>query len=243
MPPVNTPQPQDAAPAHRPGDGQPLISVDVVPLLLDREHQRLSVVVGERIYEPHLGAPALPGVLLAHERVDDAAQRALSTKVHAGPECRTYLGDLGVFDNPDRDPRGPTLSIAKIATLDAIPQASGVQAIPLSHFPPPSAPAGAPVTGAARVLPFDHDRIVRAAIENATMRIWTDRAFAHGLLGHDFSTRDLLTVLRDLAALTSNPEPNPANAQRRLRASGWVKVSDKPSRPISGRPSLMWRWV
>lgn len=240
--------PTPAGPSSLPGEGQPLISVDVVPLVLDREQQRLVVIAGDRLYEPHAGVPALPGVLLGHERVDDAAKRALETKIHASPtwsprETRlTFLGDAGVFDNPDRDPRGPTLSIAKIATLGAVPEHESVHAIALGRF----APAAQPNGEAERVLPFDHDRIVQAAAEIASMRVWSDRRFAQGLLGGHFSTRDLLTVLRALAEVTGAGDPDPANAQRRLRGTGWVAQSKHPAPRVSaaaGRPPLMWHWI
>src|SRR3546814_10554338 len=70
--------------------------------------------------EPYTGQLALPGVLLgAGERLQDAARRAVTTKLGIPDEKILVSGQLTVFDEPNRDPRGPTLSVTMWAVISS----------------------------------------------------------------------------------------------------------------------------
>lgn len=209
---------------------QPLISVDVVPLQLDRSSGGVNVVLGRRLFEPYLDQLALPGVLLTHELVREAAHRALAEKV--GVDGVQIL-DAGVFDNPDRDPRGPTLAIAHAAVLS--PDAAvGGRGVPV------------PVEDAVG-LPFDHDSIVRAGAEALLNALWRDKDITRQALGETFSSRDAGCLQRALTTLVEGVpvELDAANLTRRIAKSGWVTKLPATGKPAAsgGRPPAMWQWL
>ena len=96
-------------------DRTSLVSVDVLAVRLADGQVRYATV--ERAAEPFLGRPALPGVLLLEgERLATAGERALRDKAGL---AATAIGQLVVFDEPSRDPRGATLSAALWAVVPA----------------------------------------------------------------------------------------------------------------------------
>ncbi|HPZ49486.1 MAG TPA: hypothetical protein PLA44_06475, partial [Propionibacteriaceae bacterium] len=85
-----------------------LVSVDVLAVRLADGQVQFATI--ERSQDPFLGQPALPGVLLLEgERLAHAGQRALVGKAGLNSVA---TGQLVVFDEPSRDPRGATLSAA-----------------------------------------------------------------------------------------------------------------------------------
>lgn len=208
---------------------QPLVSVDVIPLHLTPDGA-LQVTLAPRQFEPHLGELALPGVLMGRERSVDAAERALLTK--AGISTTVLLRDVGVFDSPARDPRGPTMAVAKVALGPARDLAPGGTATPV------------PVAGVGD-LPFDHAAMIDAAVRVLSAQLWTDREVARAVLGASFTTRLATGLQRELERLTGQPErANPSNMRRRLVATGWVDPTEKVELPEhgTGRPSTVWEW-
>lgn len=210
---------------------QPLVSVDVVPLWATADGT-LHVTLGRRLNAPHLGELALPGVLMGRERSLDAAGRALSTKVEVDPE-QVVLRDAGVFDSPQRDPRGPTMAIAKIGVGAQGDLAGGehAEAASLAGLPP---------------LPFDHATIIEAATRSLAGLVWTDREVCEALLGPDFTTRAATAVQRQLENATGQAaKADASNMKRRLLALGWVAPTQRTALPEggTGRPSTVWEWV
>jgi ADP-ribose pyrophosphatase YjhB (NUDIX family) len=85
-----------------------LVSVDVLAVRMADAEVRFATI--ERAADPYAGWDALPGVLLLEgERLAEAGRRALVSKAGLAP---TAIGQLVVFDEPNRDPRGATLSAA-----------------------------------------------------------------------------------------------------------------------------------
>lgn len=214
------------------GTDQPLISVDVVPVYYDRGTRTMQVWLGDRLFDPFKGAPALPGVLLGHELLDAAAYRALDSKLAASQTDVTCLGDVGVFDNPNRDPRGPTLSIGKFAVLS-------------DRYAPTRRQHQAPMVRKAR-LPFDHTHIVTAAARVLADQLLGSRDVTRAILGERFSTKDLVAVYRQLRQRghADRSEVDVANLQRKLRSTGWVvKDGSEPASGEAGRPATMWKFT
>ena len=103
------------------GVDQSLVSIDVIALRFGNpEPGMLRFAVTPRQAEPYTGQLALPGVLLgAGERLQDAARRAVTTKLGIPDEKILVSGQLTVFDEPNRDPRGPTLSVTMWAVISS----------------------------------------------------------------------------------------------------------------------------
>lgn len=207
---------------------QPLVSIDTVPLIL-REGQ-WRVVLGIREFEPYAGRSALPGVLLHHmERLEEAALRALATKVNIPEENVLFLMNTGAFDNPDRDPRGPTLSIAHVAVIDPEDGPDGVVYRELVE---------------TSDLPFDHSAIIAAAAKAALDALWVNERLTRALLGEKFSTADVARLLREFSAAADQNEPDTSNLGRELaRNPRLVKAADRATPVGKGRPAAAWAWA
>jgi 8-oxo-dGTP diphosphatase len=91
---------------------RPMLTVDVVVL---SEGASRSILLVERKHEPFRGRWALPGGFVdAREPVMHAAVRELAEET--GLQLRS-LELLGVYDTPDRDPRGWTVSVVYLASV------------------------------------------------------------------------------------------------------------------------------
>lgn len=214
---------------------QPLISVDVVPVWA--EEGRVLFGLGARQFEPYKGALALPGVLMGRERSLEAALRALENKV--GITSPQSLRDIGVFDSMERDPRGPTLSIAKIAVLDPDEAASARREGTLVSWSLSEATQETLEPQEAS-LPFDHEGIVRQARKHLSRTLWEDPGLLRALLGARFTTRTATSVYRDL---TGDRSLHPSNIRRRLDAVEGLEASEEMVSDGPGRPSTSWRWT
>ncbi|QFZ21374.1 NUDIX domain-containing protein [Saccharothrix syringae] len=204
------------------------VSVDVLTLRFDPTARTVLLGVAPRAFEPFAGALALPGVLLGKgERLREAARRAVRDKLGAPEEAITASGQLTTFDEPSRDPRGPTLSIALWATVDPARLAGGAATWPpLADVPP---------------LAFDHDRIVADCRPLLADRLWRDVAFTAGLLGREFTTAQALDVTESL----TGDRPYPANLGRIMeRLPGLARTAQHAAAlPKGGRPPSVWRWT
>lgn len=115
------------------------------------------VLLIERGWDPHKGQWALPGGHVdPGETSRAAAARELGEEagVHAAPG---ELTQIGVFDAPDRDPRGRYVTVAYQLTvipgtiIEAGDDATRAEWWPLTALPQ---------------LAFDHADIIRAALHN-----------------------------------------------------------------------------
>ncbi len=234
----------DAASAAR---DQPLIAIDVVPMSFTTAGG-LRVATARRPYSPFAGREALPGVLLqAAERLVDGARRALRTKTGIEAAAVRHLAQVGAFDGPSRDPRDAAISIAFLAVVapDGAP-GSG----------PDDGRVGAPddasVTGGGpavwRVpdqgepsLPFDHDAIVRAAVDHVRTRLWRDVPLTRALLGPAFPT----SAAAALHTALHGSAPDAGNLNRSLRTNQALVRATEPAAASTrgGRPPATWTWA
>jgi 8-oxo-dGTP diphosphatase len=158
------------------------VSVDVACFAL--RDGALSLLLVQRQAEPFAGSWALPGgVVHGRETLDAAAGRILAERT--GLKV-AYLEQLYTFGDPDRDPRGRTLSVAYYALLplaeEVAPQPGrGVEAVrwaPVDALPP---------------LAFDHARIAAYARQRLAQKIaYAPLAFL--LLPEHFTMADLRHV-------------------------------------------------
>lgn len=205
-----------------------LVSVDVVVLRFDLDARAVLLGVAPRALDPFAGELALPGVLLGRgERLRDATRRAVTGKLGVPDEAVTATGQLAMFDEPSRDPRGPTLSIALWATVHPVRPDDGTPTwTPLDDVPP---------------LAFDHARIVADCRPLLADRLWRDPVFTAGLLGPEFTTAQALDVTESL----TGDRPYPANLGRTMdRVPGLERTAQHAAAlPKGGRPPLVWRWT
>lgn len=206
-----------------PGSPRPessLVSVDVLALRWPLDAPAPTLGLTLRDIPPHQGEWALPGVLLGlGERLSAAATRAVGK---LGVSTVPATGQLLTFDEPSRDPRGPTLSISQWAVVHDPGTARWVL--------PSDLPA----------LAFDHTRIVADALPVLADKLWHDVALTRALLGERF------TLARAAAAVTAltGERPDPANLNRQLRKDARLRRDDDADRaPTRGRPAAWWTWL
>jgi 8-oxo-dGTP diphosphatase len=180
--------------------------------------------------EPYAGKPALSGVLLRPlERLGEAALRALQTKISISEENVLFLMNAGAFDNPDRDPRGPTLSIAHLAVIDPEDEPEGVVYRRLND---------------TSELPFDHAAIIMSAASAARDALWVSEPLTRALLGEKFSIADVARLIRELSASARQNEPDTSNLGRELAKNPRLVKSGTPAAPRGkGRPAAAWTWA
>lgn len=237
---------------------QPAISIDAIPLQLDKTEGHLKTFLGQRQYEPFKGEYALPGVLLSpHERVEEATMRALQEKTHLSEQAIKTLKVVGVSDNPDRDPRGATLSIINLAIVDNnyVNASNNVKPLRLNGYK-------------NTALPFDHANLIHKAITELHSMFMLDLTVSKALLGETFKTTDVYNVYHEMSAILGNDDiiPDLSNLSRSLRNMQYIEkvnttdtsdvsyssynslgASTYDSTPYSssgrGRPASIWGWV
>lgn len=139
----------------------------------------LSVALKPRVKKPYAGRLALPGGYVHAQSdldVEETAQRVLRQKIGVDAP---YLEQLGVWSGRLRDERGWSLSVV-FFTLIRAEQVSllldkGVQWVPVTDVPR---------------LPFDHNDIVRTAVERVRSKGLYTTLPAH-LCGDDFTLAEL----------------------------------------------------
>jgi 8-oxo-dGTP diphosphatase len=200
-----------------------IVCVDVVALTYDRAARRVLVGTHRRTAAPYRGKQALPGVVVhSGERLRDAAGRALE-KLGIG-SAGTGLGQLRTFDEPSRDPRGPSLSIAMWV---ALPDSTVLPKDPALWEPIDAVPP----------LVFDHNEIVDDARAILAERLWRDTDFTRNLTGPEFTATDAVAITEQL----SGAPPHRANLNRELaHTADLVEAGTAPG--IGGRPPKLWRW-
>jgi 8-oxo-dGTP diphosphatase len=130
---------------------RPAVTADSVVFCNDSDG--LSVLLIERANEPFKGCWAFPGGFMEMEEdAEDCAKREL--KEETGLEIPT-MRQLGAFTDVDRDPRGRMVSIAFYAVIEKFEVKGSDDAAQARWFPIDSIPP----------LAFDHDKILRMALE------------------------------------------------------------------------------
>ena len=198
------------------------VSVDVIPLRMD--DLRLTSAAYRREIPPYTGELALPGVLLAAgERIGDAARRAL-TKIGVAADDVTGVGQVVVFDEPHRDPRGPTLSVVCWAAISDAGSSEG------TWFDIHDAPT----------LAFDHNAILAASIPQIAQRLWRDDDLTRALTGERFAASRAVALTE---ALTGKA-PDRGNLNRQLKAHPSLRATtERVVARGTGRPGTVWEWI
>ena len=197
------------------------MSVDVLALHFDRTARRVELGIAARATDPFRDQLALPGVLLGlGERLHDAALRALTGKLGVSADAVSGIGQLVTFDKPNRDPRGPTLSIAMWAAVTE--RVDTAVWTPLDRLPD---------------LAFDHQRIVEDCRVLLAGALWRDPVLSRALTGRRFPTADAL----DITATLVGRAPDRGNLNRTLRAiPGLHRTEERVAARSTGRPAAVW---
>lgn len=158
------------------------------------------VLLITRRWPPYEGRWALPGGYVDHgERFADAARRELAEETGL---TGITLTQVGIYDTPDRDPRGRVVSVAYTAALADLP-----------------APTAGDDARDARWVPL-------AAVLADPDRL----AFDHAQILHDALTRNRITNHEEDTAMgtkrTDNQDRNRSKDRDRDRDRGQVRRSE-----------------
>ncbi|MEU5907868.1 NUDIX domain-containing protein [Micromonospora sp. NPDC047467] len=203
------------------------LAVDLV-ILTVRDGQ-LKLLVIERANDPYQGQLALPGGFLrAGEDLREAAERELLEET--GLDGRDlHLEQLATYGAPDRDPRGPVVSVTYLAIAPDLP-------IPTAGSDASRA-WWAPVKEVRHGLAFDHDQIARDAVERARTRL-EFTTLATVFCGPTFTVGDLRHVYEVVWDATLDPR----NFSRKVaQTPGFVEPTGARRIPPTGRPAALYR--
>jgi 8-oxo-dGTP diphosphatase len=192
------------------------LAVDcVVVTIRDAELMALGVTRPE-------GSLALPGGFVGpEERPQKTAVRKLAEKTGLKD---VYLEQLGAFADPGRDPRGWIPSIAYLAL------------VPASTEPLDPAAKWFRARGRHR-LAFDHNAILRAAIDRLEGKLWWSNV-AVGVLPDAFALSDARRVYEAIAGRRYDP----ATFARDLKGTGLIEPVGERVQPAVGRPASLYRF-
>ena len=217
---------------YNPGDYPPFaVTVDVAVFTI--RDDALLVLLIERGEEPFLGALALPGGFVKpDEDLDQAAARELAeeTGLRAGS---WHLEQLGSYGAPDRDPRMRVVTVAYWAICTDLPVLrGGGDAVAAALTPVEQIERG------VVRLAFDHERIVRDAVERTRSKL-EYTALAAKFCPPEFT----IGQLRRVYEAVWNTRLDPGNFQRNVQESGaFEKRIEAASVPRGrrGRPAALW---
>jgi 8-oxo-dGTP diphosphatase len=207
------------------------VTVDVV--ILTMSDSRLHVLLVRRGVAPFEGMWAIPGGFKRPtETLDEAAKRELAEET--GVDAASLLTQFGAYGDPERDPRMNVVTVAYLAVLREVgdvvagTDAAGASLVPVSDL-----------RDGKIELAFDHERIVRDAVERVRVDLEL-RGIATAFVGPTFTLAELRAVYEAVWGVHLDS----ANFRRSLLSeSGWVIPTGRRARPgaTGGKPAELYR--
>jgi ADP-ribose pyrophosphatase YjhB (NUDIX family) len=201
---------------------RPILTVDVVLLAL--AEQGLSVGLLRRAKPPSAGKLALPG---GYVHVDEDADAEAAARRVLAEKCalpNVFVEQLATFSGAKRDPRGWSATIVYYALAPKGAFAAGAGQL---VFAPADAPGD---------LPFDHNAILRAALE----RLRGKGAYSSlpALLLDEAFT---LAELREVYERVLGEKLNDSAFRRKMEELGALEPIDGAMSRRTARPAQLYR--
>lgn len=204
------------------------IAVDVVVLTI--EEATLKVLLIKRANEPFKDQTALPGAFIREkETAQDAIERVLQEK--CGVELKSaYVEQLYTFDDPDRDPRGNTVSIvyyALINSSDLQPQISEFTQEPKLHS-----------VEKLPQLAFDHNEVITYAVKRVRAKIeYTNLVYS--TLPENFTMSQLQSAYETILGKHLDKR----NFQKKFRSLNLIEPAGGRVEGSPNRPAQLFKFV
>lgn len=206
------------------------IAVDLTILTI--REGGLMVLLIERGKEPHLGRLALPGGFVREgEDLADAAARELREETGIDGLAR-HLEQVRTYATPGRDPRGRIASVSYLAIAPDLPA-------PVAGTDAANARWEAVDRSGAdrRWLAFDHDQILRDAVERARAKLEYS-PLATAFCQEPFTVGELRAVYQAVWGVRLDPR----NFHRKVTGlPGFVVPTGSLRQPPTGRPARLYR--
>ena len=220
-------------PAGYDASGYPPFAVTVDVVVLTVAAGQLQVLLVRRGVPPFEGMWAIPGGFKRPaETLDEAARRELAQET--GVDGASLLVQFGAYGDPGRDPRMNVVTVAYVAVRREVAGiVAGADAAAAALLPV------AEVLGGRHRLAFDHDRLVRDAVE----RVRADLDLTGGataFVGPAFTLAELRAVYEAVWGVRLDG----ANFRRKVVAEeGWVIPSGHRAPPgaTGGKPAELYR--
>ncbi|WP_077490123.1 NUDIX hydrolase [Sinomonas mesophila] len=206
------------------------VAVDVVALTV--RDGSLNVLLVTRLIDPFKGRLALPGgFVTSGEDVGEAASRELAeeTGVERVPG---HLEQLATYGPKGRDPRGDVLTVAHLLLAPDFPVlVAGSDAEHADWFPVAEA------LGGTLALAFDHERILRDAVERARSKLEYS-PLAAAFCGEEFTIGQLRAVYEAVWGTRLDPR----NFHRKATGTpDFLEDTGRVSSGDAGRPAALFR--
>jgi 8-oxo-dGTP diphosphatase len=211
----------------------PAFAVTVDAVIFTSSAGRLHVLLVRRGVPPYEGMWAIPGGFKPPtETLDEAARRELAEET--GVDGGGVLRQFGAYGDPGRDPRMNVVTVAYLAVLrDVGDVAAGTDAAVATLVPVSD------VLDGKIDLAFDHERIVRDAVER--VRVDLERTgIATAFLGPTFTLAELRAVYEAVWGMRLDA----ANFRRSVvKEDGWVIPTGRRAPPgaTGGKPAELYR--
>lgn len=156
---------------------RPMVTVDI--LVLKIQDKALKILLIKRKHEPYAGGWALPGGFID---MNESLQRAASRELFEETGLKNYfLLPLLQADDPNRDPRGRTIShlFGTLISPSSPEMKAGDDATLAEWFPIDKLPP----------LAFDHDYLVKKGIEEFKFQIFF-RLALFAFMNENFSSKE-----------------------------------------------------
>ena len=211
----------------------PAFAVTVYVVILTMSAGTLHVLLVRRGEDPYAGFWAIPGGFKRpNETLDEAAKREL--REETGVDAPPVLAQFGAYGDPGRDPRMNVVTVGYLAVLrDVGAIEAGTDASDAALTP------ASDVLNGKLQLAFDHQRIVRDAIDRIRIEIEAS-GIATAFVGQTFTMAELRSVYEAIWGV----QLDAANFRRSMLAEdGWVVPTGRRAQPGSsgGRPAELYR--
>lgn len=209
------------------------VTADVVVFTI--HGMMLKVLLGRRRDDPFKGSWAIPGGFLdpGKESIDEAAARELLEETNLGAD-RLYLEQLYTFGAPDRDPRGHVVSISYYALVSPELVHTVRPNDDLKELKWWTVPDVIGETGRV-LLAFDHDEIIRVAVERIRGKIDYEPKIATHLLPSEFTQAEF----RHVHEVVKGMKYDPSNFNKRFRRM----IADGRVSKTGGNRATGGRWA
>ncbi len=215
-------------PAARPETATTSFQLAIDLVIFTIREGRLSVLLIERGKPPYRGRLALPGGFVrGDEDLHDAAVRELVEETNIRGE-HLHLEQVRTYAAPRRDPRGPVASVAYLAIAPDLPApVAGTDAAAARWVP----------VAARHRLAFDHDVIMRDAVERARAKL-EYAPLATAFCREPFTIGELRAVYEAVWGVPLDPR----NFHRKVTSvEGFVVPTGEQRQPPTGRPAALYR--
>lgn len=192
-------------------------------------HQ-LQVLLIRRLFDPFKGAWALPG---GHVKVGEEAE-TLEAAAHRrlGEEANfkiNYLEQLYTFGNPDRDPRGRTISVGYLGLVRSSHVEAGSDAEEVNWF-------SVKEILAKHTLAFDHNQILEMAYRRLQMKV-RYAPLGFNLLPEKFTLTELQTLYETILDRTVDKR----NFRKKVLGLGFIRSAGE-TKVTKGRTAQLFRF-